>query len=169
MGQFSWYTQDTGEQIYNDWDKYGDKQTIHMVDPRDGTDYKEEGYEGYGMFGGRDFYELLVDINKDIIEKYCGQMLESFIGIDHDEIMNKNYKELTEKELDKKRSLGIDIWFSFMEPDPFSRRKLPDDVEILSPILVSNYDLWERYKGSYPESDPDQGWHCLEDEDEDDD
>lgn len=69
MGQFSWFTQDTKTQIFNDWDQHGDRQTIHMVDPRDGHDYKEEGYEGYGVFGGRDFYELLADINKDIILK----------------------------------------------------------------------------------------------------
>ena len=67
MGQFSWFTQDTHVQIFNDWDQHGDRQTIHMVDPITGEDYKEEGYEGYGVFGGRDFYEFLADLNKDII------------------------------------------------------------------------------------------------------
>ena len=92
MGQVSWFTQDTKVPIFNDWDEKGDKQTIHMVDPRDGTDYKEEGYKGYGVFGGRDFYELLVDINKDLI-----LLIDASGGIKRNqnnqlvELLNKNW------------------------------------------------------------------------------
>ena len=66
MGQFSWFAQDTKKQIFNDYERH----PIHMVDPRDGTDYLEEHYEGYGVFGGRDFYELFADLNKDFIYRY---------------------------------------------------------------------------------------------------
>lgn len=168
MGQFSWFTQDSGVQIFNDWDTQGDRQTIHMVDPRDGTDYKEEGYEGYGEFDGRDFYELFADINREIIEKYaCGLIRdkEEYLAI-----MNKPYKDLDKDELQKKRMMGIDLWFCYIEPDQggFVSKTvpLPEGVQILSPILVENYDHWKNYVGCSPESDPNQGWHCCDDEDE---
>lgn len=46
MGQFSWFTQDDHTQIVD-----GKKAVVYMVDPRDGSTYKETCYEGYGVFG----------------------------------------------------------------------------------------------------------------------
>ena len=57
MGQFSWHCQDTGERIIA-----GEKKTIYMTDDK-GHVWKEECYKGYGIFGGKDFYELLAEIN----------------------------------------------------------------------------------------------------------
>ena len=167
MGQFSWFAQDTGEQIYNDWDIYPeDKQTIHMVDPRDGTDYKEEGYEGYGVFGGRDFYELFADINKDTVKQYCPTLMKRFD--DYDKVMSKPFKELTKDEINVKRLLGIDLWYSYIQPDPIHQfaPKLPVTVRIASPILVMDYNKWQQFIGDAPEDDPDQGWHCEEEDEE---
>lgn len=57
MGQFSWFTQDTNHRIIN-----GEKHEIFMVDNK-GNYWREECYEGYGEFGGKDFYELLAEMN----------------------------------------------------------------------------------------------------------
>ena len=61
MGFFSWKTQDTNRSIAN---SYSDRSTfkVVMVDDK-GNKYVEEDYEGYGVFGGKDFYELLDEMN----------------------------------------------------------------------------------------------------------
>jgi len=58
-GQFSWMTQDTGQQIGSE-----DENTIpvYMFDNK-GKYYYENNYDGYGVFGGKDYYELLDQMN----------------------------------------------------------------------------------------------------------
>lgn len=64
MGQFSWITQDTNEPVR---EKYGCKNkkltTAYMHDNK-GNIWEEEEYEGYGVFGGKDFYQLLAEMNE---------------------------------------------------------------------------------------------------------
>jgi hypothetical protein len=58
-GQFSWMTQDDGEQIGSE------KQntiTVYMHD-NEGNSWEEKSYEGYGVFGGLDYYSLLSRMN----------------------------------------------------------------------------------------------------------
>jgi hypothetical protein len=76
MGFFSWRTQDTDKSIAN---KYSIRKTfrVEMLDNK-GNVWTENDYDGYGVFGGKDFYELLaemngVDIDKDI-ENYSDKM-----------------------------------------------------------------------------------------------
>ena len=57
MGQFSWFTQDTKRRIRN-----GVPFTVYMTDDK-GNKYKETCYGGYGVFGGKDYYELLAEMN----------------------------------------------------------------------------------------------------------
>lgn len=57
MGQFSWYTQDTHHRIVNDED-----YKVVMTDDKC-NQYVEHCYEGYGVFGGKDYYELLAEMN----------------------------------------------------------------------------------------------------------
>lgn len=57
MGQFSWYTQDTHRRIQN-----GQPLTVYMSDDK-GNKYKETCYQGYGIFGGKDYYALLAEMN----------------------------------------------------------------------------------------------------------
>ena len=54
---FSWYTQDTNKRIVANQNK-----SITMTDMF-GNKWVEECYEGYGVFGGKDFYELLAEMN----------------------------------------------------------------------------------------------------------
>lgn len=63
MGFFSWKTCDTDESIAiaNNCSTRP-TSTVHMIAP-DGRVFTEPDYEGYGEFGGKDFYELLAEIN----------------------------------------------------------------------------------------------------------
>jgi hypothetical protein len=61
MGFFSWLTQDTDESIANNYSN-NPVFTVFMRD-NNGNIWKEDNYEGYGVFGGKDFYELLAEMN----------------------------------------------------------------------------------------------------------
>jgi hypothetical protein len=58
-GQFSWMTQDTGQQIGS---QEGNTIPVYMFD-NTGKYWFEKEYEGYGVFGGKDYYELLDQMN----------------------------------------------------------------------------------------------------------
>lgn len=61
MGQFSWITQDTKEAIRNNgFDR--SKKRAFMHDNK-GNVWEEKNYEGYGVFGGKDFYQLVAEMN----------------------------------------------------------------------------------------------------------
>lgn len=61
MGFFSWKTQDTNRSISN---RYSNRETftVYMHDDK-GNKWEESEYDGYGDFGGKDFYELLAEMN----------------------------------------------------------------------------------------------------------
>ena len=61
MGFFSWITQDTKRSIPS---HYSNKDTfkVTMTD-NNGNKWNEDNYEGYGIFGGKDYYELLAEMN----------------------------------------------------------------------------------------------------------
>lgn len=61
MGYFSWKTQDTNKSIANNSSNRS-TFTVHMLDDK-GNSWTENNYEGYGEFGGKDFYELLAEMN----------------------------------------------------------------------------------------------------------
>ena len=61
MGVFSWKTCDTDESIANNSSTRPTFE-VHMIAP-DGRVFTEPDYEGYGEFGGKDFYELLSELN----------------------------------------------------------------------------------------------------------
>jgi hypothetical protein len=86
MGMFSWIAQDTNKPIYvTGYQKRGYEQRKYYMWDNKGNSWKEPDYEGYGIFGGKDYYILLAE-------------------------MNRTYGEdVTE---DKKREEGIDIEFS---------------------------------------------------------
>jgi len=61
MGFFSWKTMDTNKSIPN---HYSGKKTfvVYMIDNK-GNVWEEKNYEGYGVFGGKDYYELVAEMN----------------------------------------------------------------------------------------------------------
>ena len=61
MGMFSWLTQDTNKSIPS---KYSNRDTFKVImSDNKGNKWTEDNYEGYGVFGGKDFYELLAEMN----------------------------------------------------------------------------------------------------------
>jgi hypothetical protein len=58
-GQFSWFTQDTDQQIGSEPEN---TITVFMHDDK-GNIWTEKNYDGYGEFGGMDYYELLDKMN----------------------------------------------------------------------------------------------------------
>lgn len=81
-------TQDTGESIPS---KYSNRATfpVYMYDDK-GNVWKEEEYEGYGVFGGKDYYELLSEMNGGPSDRSHGLALTFADGY-HDG-MNPNVK-----------------------------------------------------------------------------
>ena len=67
MGFFSWKTQDTDRSIPS---HYSNRKTfsVQMMDNK-GNVWTENEYEGYGVFGGKDFYELLAEMNGFVSQK----------------------------------------------------------------------------------------------------
>ena len=63
MGFFSWKTQDEGKTIPNTYSGLAIYR-VYMIDNK-GNVWIEENYEGYGVFGGKDYYELLSEMNGD--------------------------------------------------------------------------------------------------------
>jgi hypothetical protein len=61
MGCFSFKTLDTQESIPSTMSTR-DTFTVYMVDNQNNV-WEEKEYEGYGVFGGKDFYELLAEMN----------------------------------------------------------------------------------------------------------
>ena len=61
MGFFSWNTQDTHESIANSASSRP-TFTVYMFDDK-GNKWREDNYAGYGEFGGKDYYELLAEMN----------------------------------------------------------------------------------------------------------
>lgn len=61
MGFFSFKTQDTNKSIAN---AYSSKKTFSVTMSDDkGNRWVETNYQGYGDFGGKDYYELLAEMN----------------------------------------------------------------------------------------------------------
>jgi hypothetical protein len=54
---FSWITSDTKRSILVDG-----TVPVKMISP-DGREFEERNYEGYGVFGGVDFYSLVAELN----------------------------------------------------------------------------------------------------------
>lgn len=66
MGFFSFMTTDTNKSIPNIWSNRR-PFTVHMVDDK-GNVWTEDNYDGYGKFGGKDYYILVAEMNGFIDE-----------------------------------------------------------------------------------------------------
>jgi hypothetical protein len=61
MGFFSWKTQDTNKSIAN---QYSNRKPFKVtMSDNKGNKWTETNYEGYGVFGGKDYFELLAEMN----------------------------------------------------------------------------------------------------------
>ena len=90
MGFFSWKTQDSGRSISNQFSSRGTFPVI-MSDDK-GNQWKEDNYEGYGVFGGKDYYELLDQMNGGTGDRNHG----IYIAFHDANIKNPIFPSLTE-------------------------------------------------------------------------
>ena len=92
MGFFSWITQDTNESILNCYCG-GEQFPVFMLDDK-GNVWEETSYGGYGIFGGKDYYELVAEMNADLIPDWItkGNPVPHLLG-----------------DRNKKRELGIKL------------------------------------------------------------
>lgn len=93
-GQFSWITSDTDQQIGSERQNTID---VWMYD-NEGNSWYENKYEGYGVFGGMDYYELLAKMN--------------------------GYSEEDLKKGQEMRGLGIDLAFKKLKTKDRGRKVL---------------------------------------------
>lgn len=128
-GQFSWMTHDSEEQIGSER-----PNTIHvwMYDNK-GNSWAEKRYEGYGEFGGKDYYDLLAEMN-------------GYTQADADKM---------KKEL---RSIGIDLAFGKLKTKD-KKRKVLFPALVTSP----KYNWKRHDFTQEAESDPNQSWYQEED------
>jgi len=133
-GQFSWLTQDTGKQIGSERQNTID---VYMYDDK-GNKFKERKYDGYGNFGGKDYYDLLANMN-------------GYLDTDVD--------KMSQRDL---RNVGIDLAFGKL------KTKDPKKKVLFPALVEDPRFNWKKHDFTdQPESDPDQSWY-QEDESWDD-
>lgn len=62
MGFFSWKTCDTQRSIPNSYNGVRNTFPVNLIDHQNNR-WLEKNYDGFGVFGGMDFYELLAKMN----------------------------------------------------------------------------------------------------------
>jgi hypothetical protein len=135
-GQFSWMTQDTGQQIGSQDENM---IPVYMFDDK-GKYYYENNYDGYGEFGGKDYYDLVAEMNG-----YTADDAEKFGG---------TFGEL--------RGVGIKLAFGELEPK--------NGGPVLFPALVTKPDKFNYKSHNFAveaETDPNQSWYEPEEDEED--
>jgi len=137
MGQFSWMTDDTNKQI-GSMDE--NNITVYMHDNK-GNVWKENNYDGYGVFGGKDYYELVAEMN----------------GYNKDNYM-KYYKKGEKPMYDELRIVGIDIEAEYDNGE--RKYKFPRLVQ----REMREGDFAYQKFDTPPERDPNQGWYQPESE-----
>lgn len=131
MGQFSWKTSDTHERII-----IGARQCIALID-KDNKCYIERDYEGYGVFGGKDAYALLAEMNAP--EECNG-------NVDHDRLIGINLKYDTPEKI-KYPIVLVEI----SKPEDASKLSYKDYKEAPD-------DPGQGWAGEDEEDDDDNGW-----------
>lgn len=66
MGFFSWLTADTEESIANAWTDRC--KPVYLLQPDNAPPIYEPEYDGYGVFGGKDVHEWLIEANADALD-----------------------------------------------------------------------------------------------------
>jgi hypothetical protein len=133
MGQFSWIKSDDNQPIYSD---EGHQSTVYMLSP-DGNHFREDAYEGYGVFGGKDAYVFWMEQN----------LPEECVGKTSDEIRDRFFNHPNDLfEITSAQELGATF------------AKYPFALKFTE--MPRPYDTVRN-----SESDPDQGWFQEEEED----
>ena len=142
-GQFSWITYDTDKQIGSERENTID---VYMYD-NEGNQWYEKKYEGYGEFGGMDYYELLAKMNgytEEDLKK--GQEMRG-IGID-----------LAFKKL-KTKDKGRKVLFPALVENPKFNWKRHDFTEEAESDPNQSWYQEPEYDDYDDDDDYEQGWY----------
>lgn len=144
MGQFSWLDCITEEQIID-----GKPRKSYVLIPAEygGGHIEEPCYEGYGVFGGYDIYDLVVDWNMPYIDAVWSNA--DTWKCEYLEEYRQDYELLANGQEPncEKRTLGIGL-ACYDE----------DNVRLRYPIKIT-HDPNAVYEWCAPsKSDPNQGW-----------
>lgn len=180
MGFFSWLTSDTNKSIANNWSTR-DTFPVHMV-TEDGQIFTENNYDGYGVFGGKDMYVLIAEMNgyKGADDEETRQLAFDKIWVrgimKGDKVYNYkedfvNYQSPIESEggLCANDLIGQHGWESFGDNGEFQEWadkgiKVPKLVERLPNTNADWKQWWDSLP--YPESCPDQGFFYPDEDEE---
>jgi hypothetical protein len=142
-GQFSWMTYDTDVQIGSESQNTID---VYMYD-NEGNQWYEKRYEGYGEFGGMDYYELLAKMNgftEEDLKK--GQEMRD-LGID-----------LAFKKL-KTRAKGRKVLFPALVENPKFNWKRHDFTQEAESDPNQSWYQEPEYDDYDDDDDYEQGWY----------
>lgn len=76
MGDFSWKTADTQMPIL-----VGEHRCVYLLQPHGKSPVPEPCYQGYGVFGGVDVFEWLIENNPDAYSTLLAALQKPFQGI----------------------------------------------------------------------------------------
>jgi hypothetical protein len=175
MGFFSWKTSDTNRSIAND---YSGRRTfiVHMI-TEDGRVFTEEEYEGYGVFGGKDIYELIAEMNGLCLDGDTDQKRSAAIDLLFKTIITNgersyspgvdfvHWEEAIEAEGGKTANELVSTGWKQVYPNGYGDFQAAAANGIKVPKLVEEIPA-DFNDVSYPTNCPDQGFfYCDEDED----
>jgi hypothetical protein len=176
MGFFSWKTSDTNRSIAN---QYSGRETfvVHMI-LEDGRVFTEEEYEGYGVFGGKDIYELIAEMNGLCLDGDTDQKRGAAIDLLHKTIITNgersytngvdftNWEQPIEAEGGKTANLLVSEGWKQVYPNGYGDFNIAAKNGIKIPKLVE--DLPEDFNDvSYPKNCDFQGYFYNDEEDDD--
>ena len=146
MGQFSWFTMDTSHRIVNE-----EEFTVYLVDDK-GNKWKEDFYEGYGVFGGKDFYVLLAEMNGYEFKDY---------GDGEGYVIHNGEKFISNGVWEDARNIGIELafgeWINGVCQYPRG-----DNPTLNWPAITESGE----YIKGIPKTDPSQGFAEYEEEED---
>jgi len=181
MGFFSWITSDTKRSIPNVYQNTHPTFPVHMI-TEDGRVFTETKYEGYGVFGGKDFYVLAAELNGFKCDNDEETRNNFFTKIWNKGVEKDGVKLTYREDFDNYQSsinidgIGITTPNELVRKHGWSYWSISDsadtqdfvDAGFKMPKLVENLpqDIVKEWDSiPYPESCPDQGYF-YEDEDD---
>lgn len=178
MGFFSWKTSDTNRSIAN---QYSGRKTfvVHMI-AEDGRVFTEEEYEGYGVFGGTDIYELIAEMNGLCIDGDTDQKRGAAIDLLYKTIITNgersyspgvdftNWEQPIKAEGGKTANSLVSSGWKQVYPNGYGDFGKAAENGIKVPKLVEEIPT-DFNDVSYPKNCPDQGYFFSDDDDDDDD
>lgn len=175
MGQFSWIYSDNGKQMLDDVEADSYLLVPEPFQREYGRYIKETYYEGYGIMGGYDVYDLVSRWNKEFLtseiispkpkreECETERIFKALTDMYNEKIsVYEDYKNLSDADMKEKygndyeRHIGINI-ACYDE----------QNASLPYPIKITSVPCEYRY-ASPSVSDPNQGWKMEDDDWEDD-